>query len=163
LSARMAGSHGPAASAPRLAVSRTAATPRTRWPRGLRRRTCGPCFPSLCIHIPTAQSSTKANRPFPSVGHAHRRLLASELLRLLDGIHALRFLTAAIEVARLLQRSVGRSQVLRFRPPGAFRLLRRGRSTAHLALDVLRRDCWRDYRTLVPLYALSSVHRTRRK
>ena len=68
------------------------------------------------------------------------RLLASEPFRPLNGIHALGFLAALIEAARLVKSSLGRSHILGNGSTGTFRLLSRRGSAADLALHVMGRS-----------------------
>jgi hypothetical protein len=66
--------------------------------------------------------------------------LTSDPFRPLNRVHALGFLAAPIESTRLVERGLGRRQVLGSWPSGTFRLLHRCRAASGLALHVLRRS-----------------------
>src|SRR5262245_53817370 len=66
--------------------------------------------------------------------------LADELFGARDSVHALGLLAGAIEVARLLERGLGRGELVRRGPAGAFRLLRCRGAAPVLTLHVLRRS-----------------------
>src|SRR3954471_17972640 len=68
------------------------------------------------------------------------RWLTCELFRPRDGVHALGLLAGAIVAACLLQRGLGRRELVRRRPVGTFGLLRCRGPPPLLTLYVLRRS-----------------------